>query len=638
MARTLSPFPPIASYAFLSDCEVCAMVAPTGNVEWMCLPRFDGPSIFGALLDRDAGLFKLAPSGVTVPAWRRYLPGTMVMETTWDTPTGWLVVRDVLLLGPWHHRDERSVTHRRAPTDVDAEHVLLRLLRCVNGRVEMRMECEPRLNYGQTPVTWAYQGPGYGHGVARADGESLELQLRTDLRLGFEGGRAQARTTMREGDVAFVALAWTDHPAPSTYDEAHGRLVYTADYWHEWLSHGEFPDHPWRTHLQRSALTLKGLIYAPTGAMVAAPTTSLPETPGGSRNWDYRYAWVRDSTFLLSGLYTLGFDGEADDFFYFIRDVVGGSRLQVMYGIGGERELPERTLDHLHGYQGARPVRDGNAAYRQRQHDVWGALLESISLHTKSRDGIAESTWRIVCSAVDETVAHWREPDRGIWEVRGEPKHFTSSKLMAWVACDRGARLARVREDTERAQRWQAEADAIHADVCAHGVDERGVFVQHYDTAALDAACLLIPLVRFLPPDDPRVVGTVNAIADELTVDGFVRRYHTEHTDDGLVGEEGAFVMCSFWLVSALVLLGEIGRARGLCERYLCFASGLQLFAEEVDPHTGRHWGNFPQAFSHLALINAVTHVIRAEEQMLSLEQPLLPVPDNRQRGISWIR
>jgi GH15 family glucan-1,4-alpha-glucosidase len=624
VARTLSPFPPIASYGFLSDCEVCALVAPTGTVEWMCLPRFDAPSIFGALLDRDAGLFKLAPAGMTVPAWRRYLPGTMVLETTWDTPTGWLIVRDVLLLGPWHHHDDRSVSHRRAPTDVDAEHVLLRTLQCVNGRVDLRMECEPRLAYGARPVTWEYVGPGYGHGVARAEDEPLALRLRTDLRLGFEGGRAAARTTMRAGEQAFVALAWTDHPAPADYDEAERRLVYTSDFWHEWLSHGDFPDHPWRTHLQRSALTLKGLIYAPTGAMIAAPTTSLPETPGGSRNWDYRYAWVRDSTFLLAALYTLGFDEEADDFFYFIRDVVGGSRLQVMYGIGGERELPERTLDRLHGYQGARPVRAGNDAHRQRQHDVWGALLESIWLHTKSRDGLAESTWEIVISAVEDAVARWREPDRGIWEVRGEPKHFTSSKLMSWVACDRGARLARVREDAERAQRWQAEADAIHADVCAHGVDERGVFVQHYETTTLDAACLLIPLTRFLPPDDPRVVATVHAIADELTVHGFVRRYPTEQTDDGLVGEEGAFVMCSFWLVSALVEIGELARARQLCERYLCFASGLQLYAEELDPRSGRHWGNFPQAFSHLALIDAVVRIIHAEERTLSLETPLL--------------
>jgi GH15 family glucan-1,4-alpha-glucosidase len=408
---------------------------------------------------------------------------------------------------------------------------------------------------------------------------------------------------------------------PESHEEAHRRLVFTADYWHEWLSHGNFPDHPWRTHLQRSALTLRGLIFAPTGAMIAAPTTSLPETPGGPRNWDYRYAWIRDSTFLLWGLYTLGFDEEANDFFYFIRDVVGeDDELQVMYGISGERELPERTLD-LHGYEGARPVRVGNAAHGQHQHDIWGALLDSIYLHTRSRDGLAESTWRIVRVQIDQAIARWRQPDRGIWEVRGEPKHFTSSKVMCWVACDRGVRLARLREDSERALRWQEAADAIHADVCAHAVDERGVFTQHYDTTALDASCLLIPLVRFLPPDDERVVNTVHAIADELCDDGLLRRYRTEETDDGLVGEEAPFVMCTFWLVSALVELGELPRARALCERLLCYASGLQLFAEEVDPRSGRHWGNFPQAFSHLALINAVMHVIRAEDA-LSLERP----------------
>jgi GH15 family glucan-1,4-alpha-glucosidase len=645
VAHDLSPFPPIASYAFLSDCEVCALVAPTGNVEWMCLPRFDGPSVFGAILDRDAGLFKLAPAGARVAAGRRYLPGTMVLETTWDTPTGWLIVRDALLIGPWHHLEERSLTHRRTPTDTDADHVLLRTIRCVNGRVEVRMECEPRLDYGRTPVRWAYDGPGYGRGVAGADDDPTTLRLSTDLRLGFEGGgRAQARTTMREGDVAYVALAWTDHPAPATYEEAHHRLVRTADYWHEWLSHGDFPDHPWRTYLHRSALTLRGLIFAPTGAMVAAPTTSLPETPGGPRNWDYRYAWIRDSTFLLWGLYTLGFDEEANDFFYFIRDMVAGDDpLQVMYGIGGERELPERTLDHLHGYQAARPVRVGNAAHRQRQHDVWGALLDSIYLHTKSRDGLAESTWRIVCRQVDQAVARWREPDRGIWEVRGEPRHFTSSKVMCWVACDRGARLARLREDAERAVRWQDAADGIHADVCARGVDERGVFVQHYETRALDASCLLIPLVRFLPPQDERVIDTVHAIADELAVDGMVRRYRTEETDDGLVGEEGAFVMCSFWLVSALVELGELERARALCEKLLCYASGLQLFAEEVDPRSGRHWGNFPQAFSHLALINAVMHVVRAErarELAAHLAATAVPYPvasETRTGGETWI-
>jgi alpha,alpha-trehalase len=621
-----SPFPPIADYAFLSDCEVCALVAPSGNVEWMCLPRFDGPSVFGAMLDRDAGSFRLAPVDTSVPAGQRYLPGTMVLETTWGTRTGWVIVRDVLLIGPWHHDDERSNTHRRSPTDNDADHVLLRTLRCVNGRVEMHMECEPRVDYGRQSVQWEYMGPGYGKAVARADGVDVEMTLTTDLRIGFEGGRARARTTLRDGDTAFVALSWSDHGGPETYDDAYHRLVFTADYWHEWLSHGEFPDHPWRTYLQRSALTLKGLTYAPTGAMVAAATTSLPETPGGERNWDYRYAWIRDSTFMLWGLYTLGFDEEANDFFYFIRDVASknvNDELQIMYGIGGEESLVEEMLLHLDGYEHAQPVRIGNGAFAQKQHDVWGALLDSIYLHTKSRDGLAESTWEILRKQVDNAIAAWREPDRGIWEVRGEPQHFTSSKVMCWVACDRGARLARLREDHERAERWQAEADAIHADICEHGVDDRGVFCQHYDTAALDASCLLIPLVRFLPPDDDRVLATVNAIADELTLNGLVQRYRVEETDDGLAGEEGTFAICSFWLVSALAEIGDHDRARALCEKMLGYASGLNLFAEEIDARSGRHLGNFPQAFTHLALINAVMHVIRADHDLAS-SQPLM--------------
>jgi alpha,alpha-trehalase len=627
-----SPFPPIADYGFLSDCEVCALVAPSGNIEWMCLPRMDGPSMFGAILDRDAGGFKLAPIDQATPTGRRYLPGTMVLETTWGTRTGWIIVRDVLLIGPWHHDQDRSHTHRRSPTDTDADHVLLRTLRCVNGRVEMHMECEPKPDYGRKAVAWEYDGPGYGSALGTIEGEDTRLRLTTDMRLGFEGGRARARTTLRDGDTAFVAMGWTEHVGPATYDEAYHRLVYTADFWHEWLAHGEFPDHPWRGYLQRSALTLKGLTYAPTGALLAAATTSLPETPGGLRNWDYRYSWIRDSTFGLWGLYTLGFDEEANDFFYFIRDVASAEQgaLQIMYGIGGEETLTEQTLEHLEGYEGARPVRVGNDAYDQQQHDVWGALLDSIYLHTKSRDGLAESTWTIVVKQVEHAIAAWREPDRGLWEVRGEPKHFTSSKVMCWVACDRGARLARLREDSARASRWQAAADEIHADVCANAIDERGVFTQHYDTDALDASCLLMPLVRFLPPDDERIVATVNAICDELTSDGLVLRYKVTDTDDGLVGEEGTFAICSFWLVSALAEIGEHARARALCEKMLGYASPLYLYAEEIDSRSGRHLGNFPQAFTHLALINAVMHVIRADEK-ISRETPLL---DTRRREL----
>jgi alpha,alpha-trehalase len=620
-----SPFPPIAQYGFLSDCETCALVAPSGNVEWLCLPRFDSPSVFGALLDRDAGVFRVGPADVEVPADRRYLPGTMVLETSWGTRGGWIIVRDVLLIGPWHHEHERSGTHRRSPTDYDADHVLLRLVRCVNGEVQVLLDCEPVFDYGRIAASWEYAGPGYHEARASADGVEQQLTLTTDMRVGFEGPRATARTLMKEGDSLFAAISWSEHPPPGTYEEAYDRLVWTAHHWQHWLDHGEFPDHPWRTYLQRAALTLKGLSYAPTGALVAAATTSLPETPGGERNWDYRYTWIRDATFMLWGLYTLGYDWEANDFFYFIADIAEAEegRLQIMYGIGGEDELPESTLDQLSGYEGARPVRLGNGAYDQNQHDVWGAILDSFYLHTKSRDHLPERIWPILVKQVEQALENWRKTDRGIWEVRGEPKHFTSSKMMCWVAADRGARLAEIRDDLEYAARWQSAADEIHRDICENALDDRGVFCQHYETDALDASVLLMPLVRFLPPEDERIYKTVLAIADELSEDGMILRYRTDETDDGLMGEEGTFTICSFWAVSALVEIGEIKRARQLCEKLLSYASPLGLYAEEIDPRSGRHLGNFPQAFTHLALINAVMHVIRADQGLETSHFPL---------------
>ena len=361
--------------------------------------------------------------------------------------------------------------------------------------------------------------------------------------------------------------------------------MWTAHHWQHWLARGNFPDHRWRSHLERSALTLKGLTFAPTGALAAAATTSLPESQGGERNWDYRFTWIRDSTFALWGLYTLGFDWEADDFFCFISDVAKHSdELQVMYSITGERHVEERILDHLNGYNGARPVRVGNGAFTQAQHDVWGAMLDSFFIFSRSRDRLDERIWPILERQVESAIKHWPLPDQGMWEVRGEPKHFTSSKMMCWVATDRGARLARIRERHDLAARWQKVADEIHAEICERGVDERGVFTQHYDTDALDASLLLMPLVGFLPPDDPRVRATVLAIADELTVEGLVLRYRVKETDDGLSGEEGSFAICSFWLVSALVQIGENLRARQLCEKMLSLASPLDLYAEEIDP------------------------------------------------------
>jgi alpha,alpha-trehalase len=618
-----NPFPPIADYAFLSDCENTCLISSAGSVEWLCVPRPDSPSVFGAILDRAAGHFRLGPYGVTVPAARRYLPGSLILETTWQTNTGWLIVRDALVMGPWHDIESRSRTHRRTPMDWDAEHILLRTVRCVSGVVELMMSCEPSFDYHRQSASWEYSAAAYGEAIARAskDPEAHPtLRLTTNLRIGLEGREARARTRLNEGDNVFVALSWSGHPAPQTYDEATNKMWKTSESWRQWINIGDFPDHPWRAYLQRSALTLKGLTYSPTGALLAASTTSLPETPQGERNWDYRYAWVRDSTFALWGLYTLGLDREADDFFSFIADVSGANNgerhpLQVMYGVGGERSLAEEELNHLSGYDNARPVRIGNGAFNQMQNDIWGTMLDSVYLHAKSREQIPEALWPVLKRQVEEAIKHWREPDRGIWEVRGEPQHFTSSKVMCWVALDRGSKLAELQGEKSYAQQWRNVAEEIKADILAHGVDSRGVLTQRYGDDALDASLLLVVLTRFLPSDDPRVRATVLAIADELTEDGLVLRYRTHETDDGLSGEEGTFTICSFWLVSALVEIGEVSRAKHLCERLLSFASPLHLYAEEIEPRTGRHLGNFPQAFTHLAMINAVVHVIRAEDE-----------------------
>jgi alpha,alpha-trehalase len=613
-----SPFPPIAEYAFLSDREANALVAPSGAVEWMCLPRPDGPTVFGALLDRDAGAFRVAPLDQGVPAGRRYLPGTNVLETTWQTRTGWLVVHDALSVGLWYEDDHRDETYQRPPGDHQGERTLVRTFECINGAVDVEISCEPVFGYGLTDASWEYDGPAYGRAIARGGPDDPELRLVTDLRLGFESRNATSRTLMKDGDRHFVALAWGHHQIePTTVDEAEERIGRTGDYWRSWLTQGNFPDHPWRTYLQRSALVLKGLQYAPTGALLAAPTTSLPETPGGERNWDYRYSWVRDSTFALWGLYTLGFDTEARGFFNFIRDrIAGDERLQVMYGIGGEKQLDESILDHLSGYEHSRPVRIGNGAFSQTQHDVWGALLDSFWLHHKAGEYLSRETWDDLVAQVEHAIENWPRPDRGIWEVRGQPQHFTSSKIMSWVALDRGSRLAEAIGHPDLAADWSKIAEEIRSDVLEKGVDRRGVLTQHYGTDALDAANLLAVLLRFVMPDDPIARASVLAIADELTVDGMVLRYRVEETDDGLSGEEGTFAICSFWLVSALVEIGEVQRARALCEKLLSYASPLGLFAEEIDARNGRHLGNFPQAFTHLAQINALVHVIRAEQGM----------------------
>jgi alpha,alpha-trehalase len=612
-----SPFPPIADYGFLSDCHTGALVSSDGSIEWMCLPHFDSPSVFGAMLDRGAGSWRVGPYGIFVPAGRRYIPGTNMIETTWMTPQGWLRVIDALTIGPWHDNKHGS-SHTRPPTDYDADHLLVRMVECVQGQVQVEIVCEPMLDYGAAPAHWAIVRTGED-GVCSMDAtdDVTAFRLFSDIRMGIEGNRAHGRHTMVEGEKRFCALSWTEGlGGPHTVEQAEGHLERTAHFWRTWLAEGTYPDHPWRFHLQRSALVLKGLTFMPTGALVAAPTTSLPETPRGERNWDYRYCWMRDASFTLWGLHALGLNWEADDFVQYVADMERNEdgSLQIMYGIKGDKDLVETTLPHLKGYEGARPVRVGNGAFKQRQNDVYGAVLDSVYLHSKKRDHIPERLWPVLRDQIECAARVWKEPDQGIWEARGEPRHYVSSKLMCWVAMDRGARLAERRGNDEQAEAWQQIADEISADILDRGVDRRGVFRQHYDTDALDASTLLVPLMRFLPPDDERVRATVMAIREELTEGGLVLRYRTEATDDGLQGEEGTFLICSFWLVSALSEIGENREAEHLCERLLSYASSLELYAEELEASSGRHLGNYPQAFTHLALINAVTHVIAAQQ------------------------
>jgi GH15 family glucan-1,4-alpha-glucosidase len=607
-----SPFPPIADYAFLSDCHTGALVAPDGSVDWLCVPRFDSPSIFGSLLDREAGLFRFGPFGINVPASRAYEAGSNVVVTTWKTPSGWIIVRDALTIGP-SQRPDVVTPHTRPTADDDAGHTLVRVVECVAGSVEVELVCEPVFDYGRVPATWTLAENRHS---ADGSGADLTVRLQTSLTLGIEGNRVRARHVLQPGEKAFCSLSWAhDLFGPADADEAHAAVTETARFWRAWLDRARIPDHRYREPIQRSALAVKGLTFLPTGATVAALTTSLPETPGGERNWDYRYSWIRDSTFTLQALHWLNLDWEADDFMQYVADLEpnedGG--LQIMYGIDGRRDLSESTLDHLTGYAGARPVRVGNGAFDQRQNDVYGAALDAILLHSRRSQRLPRRLWPIVQAQAEGATRVWEQPDQGIWEARGKPQHYVSSKLMCWVALDRAAKLAEISGADDLRDTWRETAETIHADILAKGISDTGVLRQHYDTDSLDASTLLAPLFGFLPGTDERMRNSVLAIADDLTENGYVLRYRTEQTDDGLSGKEGTFLICSFWLVSGLSIVGEHQRARDQLERLLRVASPLGLYAEEYDVDTGYHLGNFPQAFSHLALIEAAGRIILQE-------------------------
>ena len=611
-AAVRSPFPPIADYAFLSNCHTGALICPDGSVDWLCVPRFDSPSVFGMLLDRQAGCFRFAPFGVDVPEARSYQPGTNVLITVWNTPSGWVRVHDALTIGPRRHKD-LVTPHTRPPADSDAYHQLVRTAVCLEGEVELELTCEPVFDYGRAPAQWSLDEDGHR---ADASAGEMTIRLQSDMEVGVEGDWVRARHVLKQGELAYCALSWAEKlEVPKSVQEANEDLEATGRYWRSWLKGARLPDHRWRGAINRSALAIKGLTFMPTGATCAALTTSLPETPGGERNWDYRYTWLRDSTFTLQALHYLNLDWEADEFMQFIADLERNEdgALQIMYGIDGRRDLTESMRDELTGYAGAQPVRVGNGAFDQRQNDVFGAALDSILLHTRRSQRLPRRLWPIVEAQARCATDVWREPDQGIWEARGAPRHYVSSKLMCWVAMDRAAKLAAIRGDDKLQQQWDATADEIRADILTRGVTSEGVLRQHYETDALDASNLLAAIFGFLPGDDERMRATVLAIADDLTEDGFVLRYRTDETDDGMSGKEGSFLICSFWLVSALAVIGEFQRARDLMEKLLSIASPLGLYAEEYDTSTGHHLGNFPQAFSHLALIEAAARIIVAE-------------------------
>jgi len=594
----------IEDYGFIGNCETGALVGRDGSIDWLALPRFDSPACFAALLgESENGRWLIAPEGVDTTVERRYRDDTLVLETRFKTPGGTVAIIDFM---PMPKGDENAFETIS----------LVRLIRGESGVVPMRFEAVFRFDYGRI-IPWVRRHERGLRAIAGADALILDTPLPVEGR----DMKTVAAFTVAAGEVIPCVLTWhrSYRPEPPRLDPLRA-LSATEDYWRKWAQ--RFDDaaldgYPvWSQAVRRSLLTLKGLTYAPTGGIVAAPTTSLPEYIGGVRNWDYRFCWLRDATFTLYAFLLSGYREEAAAWREWLLRAIAGvpAETQVMYGLRGERRLPEYELPWLGGFHGSRPVRIGNAAHTQRQIDVFGEVLDAF--YSAQLHGIEpEDDVRHVQEALlDHLEGHWQLPDSGIWEMRGPEQRHTHSAVMTWVAFDRAVKSVEAFGLAGNAERWRALRDAIHAEVCTRGYDrERGVFVQHYDSHALDAALLRIPLVGFLPANDPRVVRTAEAIARELTVDGFVMRYRTEEAPDGLPTGEGSFLICSFWLADNFALMGRFREARALFERLLAIRNDLGLLAEEFDPRAKRFLGNFPQAFSHVGLINTAHNLLLPE-------------------------
>ncbi len=604
---------PIADHALLSDRHSAALVTRAGSVDWLAFPRFDSPSVFGRLLGVDAGHWQVQPTGEWTSS-RRYLEDALVLETTFSTGSGTLVVTDAMALGP------DNGGHRLGK---DVPHLLVRRLEVTDGEVEVEVDYRPRPEYGLVVPLLSHVDGGL---TARGGAEWLVLTSPVDLTV-ETGARARGTVTLRPGEPTLLALhrSTLDETPARVWgqDELAATLDSTVAAWRSWSELHQSYDGPWADLVHHSGRVLHGLSYQPSGAVVAAATTSLPEGAGGERNWDYRFSWVRDSSFTMQALWVAACPDEADDFFAFMTTAAASSvgpetGLQIMFGVGGEHDLSERTLPHLEGWKDSRPVRVGNGAWNQTQIDVYGEILGAAHRLSDQLESIDDDTKRFLASCADAAAAHWTEKDEGIWEVRGGQQHFLYSKVMCWVALDRAIALADRIDASGKVDGWKHAREEIFEMVVRDGWSEKaGAFTQYVGSDALDASNLMMAIVGFLPADDPRMVATIDAIEAGLTDDrGLVYRYRTQEGVDGLAGEEGTFLICTFWLAEALAMAGEVERATAVFERAVAFANDVDLLSEEVDPDTGEQLGNFPQAYSHIGLVNAAWAISEARARV----------------------
>jgi GH15 family glucan-1,4-alpha-glucosidase len=588
---------PIEQHGIIGDLHTVALVGTDGRIDWYCPERFDSPSIFAAILDKEkGGYYRIAPSAEGWKTKQLYFPDTAVLITRFLTPNGVGEVQDFMVI----HRDPH---HRRR---------LLRRVVVVRGEMEFLLECDPRFDYARTEHETTY----HEHG-AMFKTPDLVMALRSEIDLDPMGTGVCARFVLSHGQSRTFSLEQAAHgEEPKRVSEAEAAEGFnrTVRYWRGWLAHSTYRGR-WREMVHRSALTLKLLSYRPTGALVAAPTTSLPEAIGGGRNWDYRYTWIRDAAFSLYALLRLGFTEEAEQFMGWLSDRYregagrGDGPLQTMYGIDGRPELEEVILPHLEGYRGSAPCRIGNGAATQLQLDIYGELIDSVYLYNKYGQPISYDDWMSLTGIVDWLLEHWNQPDEGIWETRGGRHHYTYSRLMCWVAIERAVRIARQRGLPADLVRWLEVRDTITREIMEKGWHEnRRAFVQHYDSDVLDASVLIMPLVKFIAPRDPRWLSTLDAVSHELVSDSLVYRYNAKASPDGLEGDEGTFSMCTFWYVEALARAGRLDEARLTFEKMLTYANHLGLYAEEIGP-SGEALGNFPQAFTHLSLISAAVNL-----------------------------